>query len=196
MLGTRNGDGPPHIRTGFPDRRTCSLTPQARGQLSQTLLQRSDDEFNSRGNTHIAAELLWGAVDQILRTVIDTDATLEFTGHASYRDATRRVEETSTEPFDAPDYNAANRLHSHFYQGQLTDQDLKYVQRVPRGSSAGSTGTWHNPPPAVKVNKLSPKARRSVPPVRHLPGRRLPAARLDSAASPLSVKRSYPRNWS
>ena len=28
------------------------------------------------------------------------------------------------------DYNAANRLHIHFYQGQLTDKDLKHVRRI------------------------------------------------------------------
>ena len=106
------------------------MTPQARSQLSQTLLQRSDDEFDSGGNTHIAAELLWGAAAQLLRTVIDTDATLEFTGHDSYRVAAERVEELSAGPFEASDYNAANRLHVHFYQGQLTDKDLKYCRRV------------------------------------------------------------------
>ena len=107
------------------------MTPQARRQLSQTLLQRSDDEFASgEGNTHIAAELLWGAAAQLLCTVIDTDATLEFTGHDSYRQAARRVEQLSTEPFDVSDYNAANRLHIHFYQGHLTDKGLKYVRRV------------------------------------------------------------------
>ncbi len=106
------------------------MTPQARSQLSQTLLQRSDDEFDSGGNAHIAAELLWGATAQLLRTVIDTDSTLEFTGHDSYREAAERVEELSAEPFNASDYNAANRLHIHFYQGQLTDKDLKYVRRV------------------------------------------------------------------
>ena len=106
------------------------MTPQARSQLSQTLLQRSDDEFDSGGNTHIAAELLWGAAAQLLHTVIDTDATLEFTGHDSYRQAAQRVEQLSTEPFDVSDYNAANRLHIHFYQGQLTDKGLKYVRRV------------------------------------------------------------------
>ena len=106
------------------------MTPQARSQLSQTLLQRSDDEFDNEGNTHIAAELLWGAAAQFLRTVIDTDPTLEFTGHDSYRQAARRVEQLSTEPFDVSDYNAANRLHIHFYQGHLTDKGLKYVRRV------------------------------------------------------------------
>ena len=106
------------------------MTPQARSQLSQTLLQRSDDEFDSGGNTHIAAELLCGAAAQLLRTVIDTDPTLEFTGHDSYREAAERVEELTAEPFNASDYAAANRLHIHFYQGQLTDKDLKYVRRV------------------------------------------------------------------
>ena len=106
------------------------MTPQARSQLSQTLLQRSDDEFDNGRNTHIAAELLWGAAAQLLRTVIDTDAKLEFEGHDSYRDAARRVEQLSTGPFNALDYNAANRLHIHFYQGQLTDKDLKYVRRI------------------------------------------------------------------
>ena len=106
------------------------MTPQDRSRLSQTLLQRSDQEFDNRGNTHIAAELLWGAAAQLLHTVIDTDETLEFEGHDSYRQAAQRVEELITEPFDVSDYNAANRLHIHFYQGQLTDQDLKYVQRV------------------------------------------------------------------
>ena len=106
------------------------MTPQDRSRLSQTLLQRSDEEFDNCGNTHIAAELLWGAAAQLLRTVIDTDETLEFEGHDSYRQAALRVEELSTEPFDVSDYNAANRLHIHFYQGQLTDQDLRYVRRV------------------------------------------------------------------
>ena len=106
------------------------MTPQARSQLSQTLLRRSDDEFDSGGNTHIAAELLWGAAAQLLRTVIDTDPTLEFKEHDSYRQAARRVEELSPEPFDVTDYNAANRLHVHFYQGQLTDKDLKYCRRI------------------------------------------------------------------
>ena len=106
------------------------MTPEARSQLSQTLLQRSEDELDSGGNTHIAAELLWGAVAQLLRTVIDTDTKLELTGHDSYRDAAERVEELSREPFNALDYNAANRLHVHFYQGQLTDKDLKQCQRI------------------------------------------------------------------
>ena len=106
------------------------MTPQARSQLSQTLLRRSDDEFDSGGNTHIAAELLWGAAAQLLLTVIDTDAKLEFTEHDSYRLAASRVEERSAEPFDVTDYKAANRLHFHFYQGHLTDKDLKYCRRI------------------------------------------------------------------
>ena len=136
------------------------MTPQARSQLSQTLLQRSDHEFDSGGNTHIAAALLWGAAAQLLRTVIDTDATLEFTGHDSYRDAARRAEELSPEPFDASDYDAANRLHIHFYQGQLTDKDLKYVRRSPSGSSTGSTHTWRSRVPAVRVPGISRQPRR------------------------------------
>lgn len=106
------------------------MTPHARSQLSQTLLQRSDDEFDSGANTHVAAELLWGAAAQLLRTVIDTDATLDFTGHDSYRQAARLVQQLSPEPFDVLDYNAANRLHVHFYQGQLTDKDLQNARRI------------------------------------------------------------------
>ena len=106
------------------------MTPQDRCQLSQTLLQRSDGEFDNGGNTHIAAELLWGAAAQLLRTVIDTDAELEFEGHDSYRQAALRVKQLSTGPFNALDYHATNGLHIHFYQGQLTDTDLKNVRRI------------------------------------------------------------------
>lgn len=107
------------------------MTPEARRQLSQTLLQRSDDEFGKHGgNTHIAAELLWGAAAQLLLTVIDTDETLTFKGHDSYPEAAERVEELSREPFAASDYHTANRLHVHFYEGQLTGKDLTNIPRI------------------------------------------------------------------
>ena len=99
------------------------MTPRDRLDTSLEFAQRSDQEFDNGGNTMIAAELLWGAVAQIL---IALAAVNEWPcqGHSGYFQVARRLAEQQPDVPWQSDIAAADQLHQHFYNGNLSPAEL------------------------------------------------------------------------
>ncbi len=99
------------------------MTPKDRLDTSLEFAQRSDQEFDSGGNTMIAAELLWGAVAQ---TLIAVAAINEWPcqGHSGYFQVARRLAEQQPDIPWQSDIAAADQLHRHLYNGTLGHAEL------------------------------------------------------------------------
>ena len=99
------------------------MTPKERLDTSLEFSQRSDQEFDNGGNTMIAAELLWGAVAQ---TLIAVAAINEWPcqGHSGYFQVARRLAEQQPNVPWQSDIAAADQLHRHFYNRNLSPGEL------------------------------------------------------------------------
>ena len=92
--------------------------------MAREFTRRADEESRNGGNELIAAEFLWGTL-----------APLSHRGGPEPRTAPRqprRVPENSTAPGRRQrgnqwrsSFGAAEQLHSHFYHGDLTDDELQ-----------------------------------------------------------------------
>ena len=99
------------------------MTPQERRDASLEFSQRSDQEFDGGGNTMIAAELLWGAVAQALLAVAESNEW-PCQGHKGYFQVAARLAERQPHLPWHSDIAAANQLHRHFYNRNLSPGDL------------------------------------------------------------------------
>ena len=99
------------------------MTPKDRLDTSLEFAQRSDQEFDNGGNNMIAAELLWGAVAQ---TIIAHAAKNGWPchGHGGYFEVARRLAEQQPEVPWQSDIAAADQLHGHFYNRNLSPSEL------------------------------------------------------------------------
>lgn len=101
------------------------MTSAERRSASQNLMARSDDEFNTGGNTMIATELLWGAVAQQLLAAGQVQQPPKQTGgHSLYAHmATELAAQGPSKPWQS-DFAAADQLHRYFYQRNLKANEL------------------------------------------------------------------------
>ena len=101
------------------------MTPTERLSASQNLLARSDDEFNNGGDMMIAAELLWGAVAQLLLAVGAVQQPPEqITSHSFYRHmATELAAQDPSKQWES-EFAAADQLHRYFYHRNLNSNEL------------------------------------------------------------------------
>ena len=100
------------------------MMPQERLDVSSELAARSDQEFNQSGNHLIAAELLWGAVAHNLIAAADFHPKWQIRGHSYYAFAAKQL--SSEEPSTSwqSDTAQADRLHHHFYNGDLSPAEM------------------------------------------------------------------------
>ena len=101
------------------------MTPTERRTASQRLMARSDDEFNSGGDTMIAAELLWGAAaQQLLAAGAVQQPPEQISSHSFYR--RRATELASQDPSKQweSEFAAAEQLHRYFYHRNLKPVEL------------------------------------------------------------------------
>lgn len=100
------------------------MTPQEHLDTSSELATRSDQEFDQDGNRLIAAELLWGAVAHNFIAAADFHPDWQIQGHSYYAFVAAQL--SSAEPGASwqSDTAQADRLHRHFYNGDLSPVDL------------------------------------------------------------------------
>ena len=92
--------------------------------MSSELAARSDQEFDQDGNQLIAAELLWGAEAHNFIAAADFHPDWQIHGHSYYAFVANQL--SSAEPGASwqADTAQADRLHRHFYNGDLLSADL------------------------------------------------------------------------
>ena len=100
------------------------MTPQEHLDTSSELAARSDQEFNQGGNRLIAAELLWGAVAHNLIAAADFHPDWQIRGHSYYAFAAGQLAREEPNTSWTADTAQADRLHHHFYNGNLSHADL------------------------------------------------------------------------
>ena len=91
------------------------MTASERRAISVEFVQRSDQEFDSGGNTMIAAELMWGAVAHGLLAIAEINEW-PCHGHRGYFEVARRLAQQQPNVTWQSDVAAADQLHGHFYK--------------------------------------------------------------------------------
>ena len=87
-------------------------------------IRHSDQEFEDGGNKMVAAELLWGSLAHGLIAAAEINGW-KCEGHRGFQEVARRLAETKQRERWRSDVGAGEHLHSHFYQGNLTEQELQ-----------------------------------------------------------------------
>ena len=105
------------------------MNTQQRLDASMELMERSNQEFNPGGNTMIAAELLWGAYAQLSLAVAELKGWPALS-HGTYRNTATKLRELQGSEQWVSDWAAAERLHSHFYQNNLSPNQLRTARRA------------------------------------------------------------------
>ena len=105
------------------------MNTQQRLDASMELLERSNEEFNPGGNTMIAAELLWGAYAQLSLAVAELRGW-PASSHGAYRNTVTNLRDLQGSERWVSDWAAAERLHSHFYQDNLSPNELRTARRA------------------------------------------------------------------
>ena len=105
------------------------MNTQQRLDASMELLERSSEEFNPGGNTMIAAELLWGAYAQLSLAIAELKGWPALS-HGAYRNNATNLRDLQGSERWVSDWAAAERLHSHFYQDNLSPAELRTARRA------------------------------------------------------------------
>ena len=100
------------------------MTPQEHLDASSELAARSDQEFDQDGNRLIAADLLWGAVAHNFIAAADFHPDWQIRGHSYYAFAATQLSLEEANTSWQADTTQADRLHRHFYNGDLSPADL------------------------------------------------------------------------
>ena len=100
------------------------MTPQEHLVTSSELAARSDQEFDQDGNRLIAAELLWGAVAHNFIAAADFHPDWQIHGHSYYAFVATQLSSAEPDTSWQADTAQADRLHRHFYNGDLSPADL------------------------------------------------------------------------
>ena len=84
----------------------------------------AETERQKGGNELVAAELLWGAFAHCLITVAQNEGLLH-NSHEELRRVAERLSISQSLERWISDFGAAERLHVHFYHGNLTQSELR-----------------------------------------------------------------------
>ena len=95
------------------------MNARQRLDASMELMERSEEEFTAGGNRMIAAELLWGAYAQVSLAVAELKGW-PATSHGAYKNTATKLRDLQGSERWVSDWAAAERLHSHFYQDNLS----------------------------------------------------------------------------
>ncbi len=98
-------------------------------QEARELMRRAHEELTNGGNNRIAAEFLWGAFAHCLITIalnegLSHDSHGAFQRIAHHMDAARGSNDWRSR------FGSAERLHQHFYHGDLTTDLLRSHRRI------------------------------------------------------------------
>ena len=90
---------------------------------ARALMTRADQEKQHGGNDMIAAELLWGAFAHCLITVALNEG-LPHDSHGASRRIAQRLDNIQGGNTWASSFGTPERLHFHFYHGNLPAEEL------------------------------------------------------------------------
>ena len=97
------------------------------------LVRRYQQENEPGGNSMVAAEMLWGAFAHALIAVAN-EKGWHYDSHGALKRASLRLAQEQNRSMWANDFASAERLHSHFYHGNLSPRFLNnYANDAVRG---------------------------------------------------------------
>ena len=100
-------------------------------QEARELMRRADEESTDGGNERVAAELLWGAFAHCLITIAQNHG-LPHDSHGAFRTIARQMDAAQGSNEWSSNFGAAERLHRHFYHGDVSAQELRTHRRRTR----------------------------------------------------------------
>ena len=103
-------------------------------QEAQDLLRRAGEESTDGGNDRIAAEFMWGAFAHCLITVAQNNG-LPHDSHGTFRLIAQHMDAAEGSNDWRSRFGSAERLHHHFYHGDLPAQELRTHRRHTRESA-------------------------------------------------------------
>ena len=93
-------------------------------RTAQELSQRAEEESREGGNELVAAELFWGAFAHCLITIALNEGLLR-DSHGAFQAIARYLDAALGGNVWRSRFGAAEGLHSHFYHGNLTEDQLR-----------------------------------------------------------------------
>ena len=100
------------------------MNRQEHMQEAQDLLKRADEESTDGGNDRIAAEFMWGAFAHCLITVAQNNG-LPHDSHGTFRIIAQHMDAAEGSNDWRSRFGSAERLHHHFYHGDLPADELQ-----------------------------------------------------------------------
>ena len=104
------------------------MNQQEHTQEARELIRRADEESTDGGNERIAAELLWGAFAHCLITV-GLNEGLPHNSHGAFWRIAQYLDSTQDSNDWRSRLGAAERLHRHFYHGDVLARELRTHRR-------------------------------------------------------------------
>ena len=102
--------------------------------MARELMGRADKESGDGGNEMIAAEFLWGAFAHCLITVA-LNQGLSHDSHGAFGRISQRLDAVHGGKEWRSRFGSAERLHFHFYHGNLPTEELRSHRRATRGGT-------------------------------------------------------------
>lgn len=97
---------------------------------ARELLERAHQESTGGGDDLLAAEMMWGAFCHCLITVALNNG-LPHDSHGAFRHVAQQLDATGRRNTWRTRFGAAERLHRHFYHGDVPAKLLQaYMQRA------------------------------------------------------------------
>ena len=97
-------------------------------QEARELIRRADEESTDGGNERIAAEFLWGAFAHCL-VIIALNEGLHHNSHGAFKRIAQHLDATQGGNDWRSRFGSAERLHRHFYHGDLPSEELRTHRR-------------------------------------------------------------------
>ena len=98
-------------------------------QEARELMRRAQEELTNDGNNRITAEFLWGAFAHCLITIALTEG-LPHDSHGAFQRIAHHMDATRDRNDWRSRFGSAERLHQHFYHGDLTTDLLRSHRRI------------------------------------------------------------------
>ena len=96
--------------------------------MARELVDRADNESKNGGNEMVAAELLWGAFAHCLITVAQNEG-LPHNTHGAFGRIAQHLDHLQGANKWRSRFGSAERLHFHFYHGDLPAQEVETHRR-------------------------------------------------------------------
>ncbi len=99
-----------------------TFTQNRHVEIARRFLDKSAHEFTA-GDELNGAELLWGAAAHALIAVA-MERGWRYDSHGSLRNVIRQLTTAQRRPQWFSDFDTAERFHTHFYHGRLTNREI------------------------------------------------------------------------